>query len=58
MLSLRIGHDNSGLGGAWFLGWVEIENFDGSKWSFPHNRWLALDEDDGKLEHEIFAEAV
>ena len=26
----------------------------GKKWHFPHGRWLAKDEDDGKLERELF----
>ena len=26
----------------------------GKKWHFPHARWLAKDEDDGKLERELF----
>lgn len=50
-----IGHDNAGGGGAWFLDRIEIDcPHLGKKWVFPHNRWLAKDEDDGKLERELF----
>ncbi len=51
----RIGHDNAGGGGAWFLGHVEIDCPSlGRKWLFPCGRWLAKDEDDGKLERELY----
>lgn len=51
----RIGHDNAGGGGAWFLESVEIDCPSlGKKWFFPHGRWLAKDEDDGQLERELF----
>lgn len=51
----RIGHDNAGGGGAWFLDHVEIDSPSlGKKWYFPHGRWLAKDKDDGKLERELY----
>jgi len=51
----RIGHDNAGGGGAWYLENVEIDCPSlGKKWFFPHGRWLAKDEDDGQLERELF----
>jgi len=51
----RIGHDNAGGGGAWFLENVVIDCPSlGKKWHFPHGRWLAKGEDDGHLERELF----
>ena len=51
----RIGHDNAGGGGAWFLDRVEIDcPALGRKWVFPCGRWLAKGEDDGQLERELY----
>lgn len=56
-LSFRIGHDNAGLGSAWFLDNVTIDCPSvGKKWLFPCNRWLAKNKDDGSLERELFPE--
>ncbi|XP_071988971.1 lipoxygenase homology domain-containing protein 1 isoform X1 [Engystomops pustulosus] len=47
---LRIRHDNSGANAAWFLDRVEIvEMKDETKYFFPCQRWLAVDEDDGQI---------
>ena len=51
----RIGHDNAGGGGAWYLDSVEVDCPSlGKKWYFPCSRWLAKDEDDGQLERELY----
>lgn len=56
---IRIGHDNKGGGGAWFLEKVEIDCPSiGKKWLFPCRRWLAKDEDDGLLERELFPQEL
>lgn len=55
MESLRIGHDNKGGGSAWFLEDVAIDvPSHGERAVFPCHRWLALKEDDGKLERELY----
>jgi len=57
--SCRIGHDNAGGGGAWYLENVEIDCPSlGRKWMFPHGRWLAKDKDDGQLERELFPQDI
>ena len=46
-----IGHDNSGAFPSWFLNRVDLETpMTGMKQVFPCERWLAKDEDDGKIE--------
>jgi lipoxygenase homology domain-containing protein 1 len=46
-----ISHDNSGVGPGWFLSHIEIEcPVIGMKQVFPCERWLAQDEEDGKIE--------
>ena len=55
----RIGHDNSGFGGAWFLDKVEIDCPSlGKRWVFPCKRWLAKNKDDGALERELYPEEL
>ena len=47
---ILIGHDNKGLGSAWFLDTVTIEDLNTKRsYEFPCNRWLAKDEDDGQI---------
>ncbi|XP_073475133.1 lipoxygenase homology domain-containing protein 1 [Aquarana catesbeiana] len=47
---LRIRHDNKGGNAAWFLDRVEIMDMkDETKYFFPCQRWLAVDEDDGQI---------
>lgn len=58
-ISCRIGHDNSGFGGAWFLDRVDIDCPSlGKKWLFPCKRWLAKNKDDGALERELYPEEL
>lgn len=52
---LRIGHDNKGGGAAWFLDDVMIDvPSRGDHVVFACHRWFADDEDDGKIERELY----
>ncbi|ESO97796.1 hypothetical protein LOTGIDRAFT_208950 [Lottia gigantea] len=56
---IRIGHDNAGGGGAWFLENVGIDAPSlGRKWIFPCGRWLSDKDDDGKLERELYPQEL
>lgn len=51
---IRIGHDNKGMTGAWFLDKVVIKKSNSDDmWEFGCNRWLAKDEDDGAIIREL-----
>ncbi|KAI4894673.1 hypothetical protein NFI96_015585 [Prochilodus magdalenae] len=51
---LRIRHDNSHSHSAWYLDRVEIvDTKDDTRYYFPCNRWLAIDEDDGQIAREL-----
>lgn len=55
---IRIGHDNAGVGAAWYLKDVRIEEEETKKsWKFLCNRWLAKDEGDGATEAEFTLES-
>lgn len=48
---VRIRHDNSNPLAGWFLNKIVVHNEDSDKeWTFPCNRWLAHDEDDGSID--------
>lgn len=50
-----IRHNNSGNKPGWFLDRVIVFNDErGKVWTFPCNRWLALDEDDGQIARFLF----
>jgi hypothetical protein len=52
---VRIGHDGKGLGAGWYLDEVTVEvPSRGELMMFPCHRWLAEDEDDGKIERELY----
>ena len=52
---IRIGHDNSGPGPAWFLDKVIIDDVEmNATYEFPCQRWLAKDEDDGQITRELY----
>ncbi|XP_012940880.1 lipoxygenase homology domain-containing protein 1 [Aplysia californica] len=61
---IRIGHDGSGFGAGWHLDKVEVrrlhetgKNGLGSiTYTFPCNRWLAKDMEDGAIERELLPE--
>ena len=53
---MKIRHDNSGFGDAWFLDRVEIRSSKRNDCCvFPCQRWLAVDEDDGQIERALVA---
>lgn len=52
---LRISHDNKGSAAGWFLDDVTVDiPSRGDHVVFPCHRWLADDEDDGKIERELY----
>jgi len=58
MKSIRIGHDNSGVSAGWFLDQIDIDvSSIGKRFSFPCNRWLCKNEDDGEIERELLTVA-
>ncbi|XP_072029400.1 uncharacterized protein [Amphiura filiformis] len=51
---IKIGHDNSGAGPAWFLDKVVVDNEeDGATFTFACDRWFADDEDDNQIVREL-----
>jgi len=53
--NVTIGHNGRGFGSAWFLDKVFIINpKTNQRWVFPCNRWMAKNEDDGKIERTLF----
>ncbi|XP_074850459.1 lipoxygenase homology domain-containing protein 1 isoform X1 [Carettochelys insculpta] len=51
---LRIRHDNSSGNPAWLLDRVEIVDLkDSTRYYFPCQRWLAVEEDDGQIAREL-----
>ncbi|KAG1672531.1 hypothetical protein FOA52_002840, partial [Chlamydomonas sp. UWO 241] len=57
MKSVRIGHDDSGIGAAWHLKMVEVMNITtGELARFMHNGWLSKDEPPHQIEVELWAE--
>ncbi|XP_044898137.1 lipoxygenase homology domain-containing protein 1 isoform X3 [Felis catus] len=54
LMKINIGHNNKGGSAGWFLSKIVIEDIGNKrKYDFPLNRWLALDEDDGKIQRDI-----
>nr|XP_045000184.1 lipoxygenase homology domain-containing protein 1 isoform X1 [Jaculus jaculus] len=54
LMKINVGHNNKGGSAGWFLSKIVIEDFGNKrKYDFPLNRWLALDEDDGKIQRDI-----
>ncbi|XP_004684062.1 PREDICTED: lipoxygenase homology domain-containing protein 1 [Condylura cristata] len=54
LMKINIGHNNKGRSAGWFLSKIIIEDIGNKrKYDFPLNRWLALDEDDGKIQRDI-----
>ncbi|MFF5189415.1 PLAT/LH2 domain-containing protein [Streptomyces sp. NPDC000345] len=48
---VRIRHDNSGHWPGWFLDRITVRDEDADKeWAFPCAKWLALDEDDQRID--------
>ncbi|KAM8782296.1 lipoxygenase homology domain-containing protein 1 isoform 3-T3 [Rhynchonycteris naso] len=56
LIKITVGHNNKGASPGWFLCKINIEDIGNKrKYDFPLNRWLALDEDDGKIQRNILA---
>ncbi|XP_066103488.1 lipoxygenase homology domain-containing protein 1 isoform X2 [Saccopteryx bilineata] len=56
LMKITVGHNNKGGSPGWFLCKIIIEDIGNKrKYDFPLNRWLALDEDDGKIQRNILA---
>ncbi|XP_004855148.1 lipoxygenase homology domain-containing protein 1 isoform X1 [Heterocephalus glaber] len=54
LIKINVGHNNKGGSAGWFLSKIVIEDIGNKrKYDFPLNRWLALDEDDGKIQRDI-----
>ncbi|XP_062933380.1 lipoxygenase homology domain-containing protein 1 isoform X3 [Cynocephalus volans] len=54
LMKINVGHNNKGASAGWFLCKIVIEDIGNRrKYDFPLNRWLALDEDDGKIQRDI-----
>ncbi|XP_037020906.2 lipoxygenase homology domain-containing protein 1 isoform X1 [Artibeus jamaicensis] len=54
LMKITVGHNNKGRSAGWFLSKIAIEDVGNKrKYDFPLNRWLALDEDDGKIQRDI-----
>uniref|UniRef100_A0A8C6APF6 Lipoxygenase homology PLAT domains 1 n=1 Tax=Monodon monoceros TaxID=40151 RepID=A0A8C6APF6_MONMO len=54
LMKINVGHNNKGPSAGWFLSKIVIEDIGNKrKYDFPLNRWLALDEDDGKIQRDI-----
>uniref|UniRef100_F7CL93 Lipoxygenase homology PLAT domains 1 n=1 Tax=Ornithorhynchus anatinus TaxID=9258 RepID=F7CL93_ORNAN len=54
LMKINIGHNNKGGSAGWYLVKITIEDIGNKKnYDFPVNRWLALDEDDGKIQRDI-----
>jgi hypothetical protein len=52
---IRIGHDNKGVGPGWHLENVTVQIREINKlWIFKCNRWLADNEDDNRIERDLF----
>ncbi|XP_042637316.1 lipoxygenase homology domain-containing protein 1 [Orycteropus afer afer] len=59
LMKINIGHNNKGGSAGWFLSKIVIEDIGNKrKYDFPLNRWLALDEDDGKIQRDILVGGV
>jgi hypothetical protein len=57
---IRIGHNGKRAGAGWFLDRVIVRQEGTSKYdqTFECNRWLAVDEDDGLIVRELFADGT
>jgi len=56
--NITIGHNGRGFGSAWHLDKVFVINMKSNqRWCFPCNRWMAKNEDDGKIERTLFPAA-
>eukprot|EP01118_Nematostelium_gracile_P009375 TRINITY_DN3151_c0_g1_i3.p1 TRINITY_DN3151_c0_g1~~TRINITY_DN3151_c0_g1_i3.p1 ORF type:complete len:513 (-),score=190.16 TRINITY_DN3151_c0_g1_i3:51-1589(-) len=51
---VEIGHDGTGFGAGWYLQDVSVkDSLNNKEYKFPAGRWLATDEEDGKIVIEL-----
>jgi hypothetical protein len=55
---IKIGHDNSGFSSGWHLEKVQLVSPNRDLYVFECNRWLADNEDDGKIERILTANQI
>ena len=56
---IRLGHDDSGPGPAWYVDHVEVEAPRlGRKWKFPVNAWFDKSKGDRKIERDFYPQDV
>ncbi|XP_076450682.1 LOW QUALITY PROTEIN: lipoxygenase homology domain-containing protein 1-like [Babylonia areolata] len=54
LVKVKIRHDNGGMGSAWFLDSLEVQDGKRKKsYFFPCQRWLATNKDDGQICREL-----
>ena len=59
LMKLRVRHDGAGMGAGWFLDRIDVRSeLSGKGFSFPCNRWLDKNEDDGEIARDLFAEPM
>lgn len=59
LMKLKVRHDGTSMGAGWFLDRIDVRSeLTGKGWSFPCNRWLDKNEDDGEIARELFAEPM
>ena len=59
LMKLKVRHDGASMGAGWFLDRIDVRSeLTGKGWSFPCNRWLDKNEDDGEIARELFAEPM
>ena len=55
IVKIRVRHDDSGTASGWYLADVRVTNRDtGVYWVFHAHRWLATDENDGRIDVEFW----
>lgn len=56
LTKLRIRHDNANEDEGWFLEEIRVTDEQAAKeYNFPCHRWLADDEDDNRIDRELYA---
>lgn len=56
LFKVKIRHDNSMFGPAWYLDRVEVvDDMEQETYVFHCERWLAKNKDDGKIERSLYA---
>ncbi|XP_070567047.1 polycystin-1-related protein-like [Ptychodera flava] len=54
---IHVWHNNSGVSPSWFLSRMAVRDLiTGQKWYFICEKWFAVEEDDGKVERDLYAQ--